>query len=159
MVISSLIVILFMQTHRTYHTDLLFRHRLGLLSSELKKSIPSSTLSGWRKRDLSQIIGAGHAITDEHLQVMREFIARKKLLQAAKALWHIFQVLDSLIHSAKGFSRIIRNNKTLIVEAIKRTADVLTAQRACRLFGITTHQYHNCLPLWGKNRHGCRNSP
>ena len=40
-----------------YHTNLILLYRFDILSIDLKSTIPSTTLSNWKRRDISRIIG------------------------------------------------------------------------------------------------------
>jgi putative transposase len=139
--------------HQTYHTDLVFRLQLGILPDVVKVKIPASTLSHWRKRDLSRIIGADQAITDENLSLMKAFIASKKLMQAAKAIWIIYKFMHTILTQVKGFNKILRKNKEVIVTTVQSVSHALGIKRACRLIGISTHQFH----AW-RNARNCRTS-
>lgn len=82
---------------RTYHTDLLIKYKLGVLDTNTIKNIPNSTLYNWRQKGFSHIAGLPD-INDDEIDMMREFLSRKKLLKAAKALYFVFTTVQSAIN-------------------------------------------------------------
>ena len=56
---------------QSYHTDLLIQLRLNLLSDDIRKTIPKSTLSSWNNRNLSNIVGIDCTFTDEKLELIK----------------------------------------------------------------------------------------
>ena len=84
-----------MSNYNIYHTNLILLHHLGSLSIDHKSTIPSSTLSNWKKKDISKIMGCD-AITDDEIYLLKEIAKCKKLLSAAKALYYLFHTITSL---------------------------------------------------------------
>jgi hypothetical protein len=72
-----------LSNYNIYHTNLLLLYHFDVLSIDLKSTIPRSTLSNWKKKDISKIMGCD-AITDDEISLLKEIAKCKKLLRAAK---------------------------------------------------------------------------
>jgi hypothetical protein len=59
-----------------YHTNLISIYRFDGLSIDLKSTIPRSTLSNWKRRDISGIIGCDSLSGNED-SVLKEIAIRK----------------------------------------------------------------------------------
>ena len=83
---------------RTYHTNLQIKYLLGVLDKKTIDQIPSSTLYNWRKKGFNHIFGLPD-INEKDITIMKEFLAKKKLLRAAKALYYVYIVYQRIIFS------------------------------------------------------------
>ncbi len=89
----------------------------------------------------------------EEIQIMREFLTRKKLLQAAKALYFIFLTYQSVISRIKNSKKLFFEAKELVFDTIDRTKDTLGFDRVLNIFKISSQTYY----YW-KNKLKCPNS-
>ena len=108
-----------LSNYNSYHTNLIILHFFGSLPIDYNPLIPSSTKSNWKKTDISKIIGCD-SISASDATVLKEIAKSKKLLLAAKALYLLFQTVSSLFRNASNKSEILKLNKTIILETIRK---------------------------------------
>ena len=137
---------------RTYHTNLLIKYKLGVLDNGTIRKIPNSTLYNWRQRDFSDIIGLPD-VNDSEIEIMRAFLSRKKILQAAKALYYIFLTFQTVLSRINTSKKLFFGAKELVIDTIDRTKDILNFDRLLKIFNITSQTYY----YW-KNKHSCTDS-
>lgn len=125
---------------RSYHTNLLIKYKLGILEESKIKAIPNSTLYNWRHRDFSHIIGLPD-VNDSEIEIMKEFLSRKKLLQAAKALYFIFLTFQTVISRINN-KKLFFESKELVIDTIDRTKDILNFDRVLNIFKISSQTYY-----------------
>ena len=125
-----------MPNYNIYHTNLILLHHLGSLSIDYKSTIPRSTLSNWKKKDISKIMGCD-AITDDEISLLKEIAKSKKLLRAAKALYFLFNTITSLFKHADNKDELLQLNKSLILETIEKTQPILGTKRILKSMGIS----------------------
>src|SRR5271157_2276891 len=127
----------------SYHTDIAVQYKLGILDSALVAKIPSSTLHNWKKRDFSLLVGTGY-VTDfeQNLQMIRDFLSKKYLLNAAKAIYFVYSSCVAILNSIKNRDKIFRQSRGLIISTIDRVKDSIGFKRALRTFGISYQQYY-----------------
>ena len=126
---------------RTYHTNILIKYKLGILDVQTVKNIPKSTLYNWRHKDFSGIFGLP-GIDNSEIDIMREFLTRKNLLQAAKALYYIYLTFQSVVNRVKNSKKLFFESKELITDTIDRTKDILGFDRVLKVFDITSQTYY-----------------
>ncbi len=137
---------------RTYHTDLLIKYKLGVLDRKTVEKIPKSTLFNWRQRDFSHIFGLPD-VNDSDIDVMRAFLTKKKLLQAAKALYYIFSTFQFIVSNLKNKRKMFSESTELILKTIERTKDVLGFERVLKVFDMSPQTYY-----YRKNKLECETS-
>ena len=71
-----------LSNYNNYYTNLILLHHLDALSIDLKSTIPGSTLSNWKRKDISIIIGCD-SLSVNDVSVLEEIAKCKKLLRAA----------------------------------------------------------------------------
>ena len=87
---------------RSYHTDIMIQYKLGILPREVIEQIPSSTIDNWRKRDINKYFGIDNIRDyEKNLGMMKDFLSRKSLLNAAKALYYIYCAYVKLFEKVK----------------------------------------------------------
>ena len=139
---------------QTYHTDIQLRYKMGLLSDELKKQIPSSTLCNWKQRDFSKIFSCETIYDDfENIEMIKAFLTKKRLLNAAKALYFVFTTLQILMSKIENRKQILSNSKEIIIKTIEKTKDTLGLKRVLNAFGINYQWFYR----W-KNKLICKTS-
>ena len=79
----SLSFISILSNYNIYHTNLILLNHFDALSIDLKSTIPRSTLSIWKRRDISRIIGC-ESLSGNDVSVLKEIAKSKNLLRAAK---------------------------------------------------------------------------
>ena len=125
-----------MSNYNIYHTNLILLHNFGSLSIDHKSTIPRSTLSNWKKKDISKIMGCD-AITDDEISLLKEIAKCKKLLRAAKALYYLFNTISFLFNYADNKNELLRLNKTVILDTIEKTQAILGTKRILKSMGIS----------------------
>ena len=96
---------------RSYHTDICLQYKLGLLDAEIQNQIPYTTLANWRKKDFNQYFGMDGCITDEKIELIRNFITHKQLLNAAKAIYFVYSFLQKSVLNLNKERRFFANTK------------------------------------------------
>jgi len=127
----------------SYHTDIAVQYKLGILDATLADKIPSSTLHNWKNRDFSLLVGTEH-VTDfeQNLQMIRDFLSKKYLLNAAKAIYFVYSAYMTIVNSLKNRNKIFRLSSGFIISTIDRIKDSIGFKRALRSFGISYQQYY-----------------
>ena len=137
---------------RTYHTNLQIKYLLGLLDKEIVSRIPNSTLYNWRKKGFGHIFGLPD-INEKDITVMKEFLSKKKLLRAAKALYYIYSVYQRIIFTSSKIRKQFLKYSEEIINTIDLTKDALGLDKAFKMFMISPSTYY----YW-KNKINCTNS-
>jgi len=126
-----------------YHTGLLIAYRLDVLEEDTLRSIPSSTLCDWRKRDITGIVGFN---PDDpwlrELDVIGKFHRRRFLKRVVIALVRVSDFHAALLDGLRGHKRELRERREQIVALVSRIAPVIRLDRACRLMRITVQRYY-----------------
>lgn len=78
--------------------------------------------------------------------MIKDFLSKKQLLNAAKALYFIYSTHYKIIQSIKSRKKLFRQSKSLVLSTIDKIKDVIGIQKAVRAFGISYQQYY----AWGK---------
>ena len=127
----------------SYHTDIAVQYKLGILNQTLLKQIPSSTLHNWKNKDFSLLVGTEYVSDfEQNLQMIKDFLSKKALLKAAKALYIVYCSYVMLFNMVKSKKKIFRRSKEIIVRAIDRIKDAVGFERALRAFGISYQQFY-----------------
>ena len=139
----------------SYHTDIAIQYKLGILDTSLARQIPSSTLHNWKKKDFASFIGSEYVSDfEQNLQLIKDFLSKKHLLNAAKAIYFVYSAYVLILNSAKNRNKIFRQSKNIILSTIDRVKDNIGLKRALRAFGISFQQYY----AW-KKKVSCKVSP
>ena len=104
---QSLSLISILSNYNIYHTNLILLYRFNVLSIDLKSTIPGSTLSNWKRKDISRSIGCD-SLSGNDVSVLKEIAKCKKLLRAAKALYFLFHTITSLFKYADNKDELLR---------------------------------------------------
>ena len=108
-----------MSNYKIYHTNLILLYHFDALSIDLKSIIHRSTLSNWKRKDISRIIGCD-SLSVNDVSVLKEIAKCKKLLRAAKALYFLFHTITSLFKHANNKDELLRLHKTVILNTIEK---------------------------------------
>ena len=100
-----------MFNYNIYHTNLILPYHFDALSIDLKSTIPRSTLSNWKRKDISRIIGCD-ALSGNDVSVLKEIAKGKKLLKATKALYFLFNTMTVLFKYADNKNELLKLNKS-----------------------------------------------
>ena len=140
---------------RSYHTDILIQYKLGILPSEVLRQIPSSTLDNWKKRDINHYFGLDNIRDyEKNLDMIKDFLSKKALLNAAKAVYFIYSSYVKIFENVKNKKKILLQSKITIIKTIDRVKDIIGQNRALKAFGISHQQYY----AWKRNKR-CRVLP
>ena len=121
-----------LSNYNSYHTNLILLYKFNSLPEEFRTIIPNSTLSSWNKKDVASIIGCD-TLTDKDVKLLKQLMINKKLLLAAKALYFLFSMVSKLFQSAENKAELLRVNKSVIVDTIRKVKTVLGTKRALRI--------------------------
>jgi len=139
---------------KSYHTDLAAQFKFGLLSKDIYRDIPKSTLHVWKNKDFSKVVGYDMIFTDEKMELIRAFLSNQILLKAAKGLFFVYSCWISIIANVRGMKTILRKNRETIIKTIDLATPLMGLKRACRLFKISENQFY----AW-KRKVACLLSP
>lgn len=102
----------YIKTKNSYHTALVLKAQLGMLSKKEKSRIPNSTYSDWKKRNLSLVVGFTE---DDSVyfkdDVYRKISESKTFKKTLSALLLVFQFYFSLTENMRGKRRIWNEQK------------------------------------------------
>ena len=141
-----------MSNYNFYHTNLILLHHLGSLSIDHKSTIPRSTLSNWKRKDISGIIGCD-SLSGNEISLLKEIAKCKKLLRAAKALYYLFNTISFLFNYADNKNELLKLNKTVILNTIEQVQPILGIKRILKSIGLS----HSQMYYWIEKKK-CQNS-
>ena len=141
-----------MSNYNIYHTNLILLYHFDALSIDLKSIIPRSTLSNWKRKDISRIIGCD-SLSVNDVSVLKEIAKCKKLLRAAKALYFLFHTITSLFKHADNKDELLRLHKTVILNTIEKVQPILGTKRILKSIGLS----HSQMYYWIEKKK-CQNS-
>jgi hypothetical protein len=130
-----------LSSYNNYHTNLILLHHFDALSIEHKSTIPRSTLSNWKKKDISKIIGCD-AITENEISLLKEIAKCKELLRAAKALYFLFHTISFLFKHADNKNKLLKLNTSLILDTIEKIQPILGTKRILKSLGISSSRVY-----------------
>jgi putative transposase len=125
-----------LSNYNIYHTNLILLYHFDALSIDLKSTIPSSTLSNWKRKDISRIIGCD-SLSGNDVLVLKEIAISKKLLRAAKALYFLFHTITSLFKYVDNKDELLRLNKTVILDTIEKVQPIVGTKRILKSIGLS----------------------
>ncbi|EMG12405.1 integrase core domain protein [Leptospira interrogans serovar Grippotyphosa str. LT2186] len=133
----------YIKTKNSYHTALVLKAQLGMLSKKEKSRIPNSTYSDWKKRNLSLVVGFTE---DDSVyfkdDVYRKISESKTFKKTLSALLLVFQFYFSLTENMRGKRRIWNEQKKNIVSIITRISPLIGIKAACKLLKISTQRFY-----------------
>ncbi|EKR19959.1 integrase core domain protein [Leptospira interrogans serovar Grippotyphosa str. UI 12769] len=140
---SKLFLCKIMKTKNSYHTALVLKAQLGMLSKSERSRIPNSTFSDWKKRNLSLVVG----FTEDdpvHFKddVYRKISESKAFKKTLSALLLVFQFYFSLTENMRGKRRIWSEQKKNIVSIVSRISPLIGIKAACKLLKISSQRFY-----------------
>ncbi|MCB1318639.1 MAG: transposase, partial [Leptospiraceae bacterium] len=137
---------------KTYATGVIRAFRNGNLPAHISRSIPGSTRSDWRRRDLSNIVGfVEPEFTDGFSNPLLHW--HNRMAQRSEAALKIMiRFYQQVVLSVRGSKRIWREQKHRIVGLIERIAPIIGLDTACELLNLTQQRFYR----W-KNERPCNN--
>ncbi|MDV6237869.1 DDE-type integrase/transposase/recombinase [Leptospira ellisii] len=131
------------KTKNSYHTALLFKTQLNLLSPLEKKIIPKSTRYDWKNRNLSEMIGYDpNDPIFKDLNLYKKALDSKTFMKTLKSLFSVYSFYDSLSEAIRGKRRIWNDRKKEIVAIVTRIAPSIGLKRACRFLKVSVQRYY-----------------
>lgn len=132
-----------MKTKNSYHTAIILKAQLGMLSKKERSIIPNSTFSDWKKRNLSLVVG----FTEDdpvHFKddVYRKISESKTFKKTLSALLLVFQFYFSLTENMRGKRRIWNEQKKNIVSIVSRISPLIGIKAACKLLKISSQRFY-----------------
>ncbi|APY25118.1 hypothetical protein LEP1GSC137_1296 [Leptospira borgpetersenii str. Noumea 25] len=131
------------KTKNSYHTVLVLKAQLGMLSKKERSRIPDSTFSDWKKRNLSLVVG----FTEDdpaHFkdEVYRKISESKTFKKTLSALLLVFQFYFSLTENMRGKRRIWSEQKKNIASIVTRISPLIGIKAACKLLKISSQRFY-----------------
>jgi putative transposase len=74
--------------------------------------------------------------------MIKDFLSKKNLLRAAKAVYYVYSTYNELFGKVKGRKRILRQSYDRIVKTIETIRDIVGFNRALNAFGISYQQFY-----------------
>jgi len=132
-----------MNRRNRYHTDFIFKAKIGQLSTDERALVPNSTFSDWQGRDFSNLVGFD---ADDHvlqqIEFHRRFITVKGLAVSAKCLYTVYSCYSTLLDSAKSKMKLFRANKELLCDVVLQLSEDISITSACDLIGIRVNRFY-----------------
>jgi hypothetical protein len=126
-----------------YHTNFIFKGRMGMLSPEEREIVPASTFSEWQGRKFSTIIGFNEDDPIlEQIEFHRKFLSVKSLAVSAKCIWKVYCCYSSILERLKSKLKIFRQNKELVMETMQEIVQDIGITSACRIIGINVSLFY-----------------
>jgi len=100
---------------KSYYTDLAVQFKCGLLSKDIYRNIPKSTLYVWKNKDFSKMVGYDVVFTNEKIELIKVLLSNRTLLKAAKGLFFVFSCWVSIMANVRGMKTILRKNRESII--------------------------------------------
>lgn len=122
----------------SYHTNIKFLARDGLLSKGTLKQIPRSNIHRWKREqpDKYQAFDLGIQGYGDY-ELVKSFIEHKTAKRVFAAYVRIIKTVVSLAHSLPGFHRAVKERSKQVVEIIKRAQPIIGLMRTLRLFNLS----------------------
>ena len=127
-------------------------HHFNALTIDFKSTIPASTLSNWKRKNVSEIIGC-NSLCDNDVSILKEIAKSKKLLRAAKALYVLFHTITQLFNHAQNKAELLRQHKATILKTIEKVQPILGTKRILKSIGLS----HSQMYYWIEKKK-CQNS-
>ncbi len=112
-----------MKKRASYHTSLkeLVFHQL--LPEKYVQQIPRTNLHRWKQDDYKRYIGSEiNQIADKHTELIRTLI--------------------DITQGVENFNHVVRNQKEKVVEAISKVKNVVSIEKAVKVFNISKSTFH-----------------
>jgi len=122
--------------YNSYHTNLILLYKCSALPDEFKKVIPSSTLTGWKNREITKILGCD-AVADQDMEFLRQVIARKKIIKVAKAVYLVLTAITKLFQHASNRAELLKQYASLLFHTIGKVRSVLGVKRVLRWMNVS----------------------
>ena len=116
-------------------------HHFNALTIDFKSTIPASTLSNWKRKNVSEIIGC-NSLCDNDVSILKEIAKSKKLLRAAKALYVLFRTITQLFNHAQNKAESLRQHKATILKTIEKVQPILGTKRILKSIGLTSSKMY-----------------
>ncbi|TGM58276.1 DDE-type integrase/transposase/recombinase [Leptospira adleri] len=131
------------RTKNSYHTVLLFKTQLNLLSPLERNIIPKSTRYDWKNRNLSKIIGYdSNDPIFKDLELYKKALDSNTFMKILKSLFSVYSFYDSLSETIRGKRRIWNDRRKQIASIIQRISPSIGLKRACRFMKISVQRYY-----------------
>ena len=115
-----------------------------LLTSEQIADIPSSNLSRWKhESDDKYLYSEINQIIKQEVELIKRINQSSKIKRINKAYFKLADTLYSILSTAKGAKSLLKANKTLIVNIIDATKDIIPINNALKLFNISRSTFEN----------------
>ncbi len=116
-------------------------HYFEALPCGLKSTIPRSTLSSWKSKNLSSIIGCD-SFLDEYATTAERMFKNEKLIRTCKALYTVFDTISVLFNNALNKAELLQLNKSLVLQTIQKVKPVLGVKRVLNKLGLSASKMY-----------------
>lgn len=132
----------------SYSTSMIFKYQMGLLMPEEVHPIPRSTRYSWKNKDFSNLIGFNPDETFmANAQTLYSISEVPQLLKLNEAALMVIEFYKSIVNNLRGYKRIWRKNKELIVQTIANIKSTIGIDSAVDFLGITRQKFYR----WRRN--------
>jgi len=124
----------------SYHTSLKELVHHNLIPETFVAKIPKSNLYRWKNDNFSRYVGSEiNQIADKHLDLIQTLNHYPKMFQAYGKL---VNTMVNISAKTKDFSRIIRESKKQVVNAINNVKGIISIEKAAQVFNISKGTFH-----------------
>jgi len=131
------------RSKHSYSTTHIFKYQLGLLSSEEKKSIPSSTRHEWKNRRLDNIIGFN---PDEpflaNAGTLQRIAEQPTLLHLNETFIKVIDFYKSVVDELRSHKKIWKKHRKTVLLLAEELKQDLGIEKACGLLRISTQRFY-----------------
>ncbi|PJZ71481.1 transposase [Leptospira perolatii] len=142
------------KSKNSYHTTLIFKTQLNLLTPRERKAIPKSTQQDWKKRNLSKIVGFDEDPNCGQAELFQKMMDSQNFKKVLRSIFRVYSFYASLVENLRGKRRIWNEQKQKIISIIQSISPAFGVKRSCQLMKISLQRYYR----W-KNEVPCNLSP
>ena len=141
-----------MRKYNSYHTTLKQLAKRNSLPGQYSSVIDRSTLWRWKKEPDDKYRGSEL----QEVEVLESFISRKEAQVMMKTYLKVILSLGTLVSSAKAFSKLLQDNKEILVRTLDRYRSLIDTKLMLRLLKVPVSVFY----YW-KNQvqYKCETSP
>jgi len=128
---------------RKYSTGLIVKYKLGLLSNNIIKEIPSSTRSYWKNGiSINKIFGIENFQEDEdNIKLLKLIYENERLTKLVRLLSKSYIILLQIFKSIENKNTKLYKNKEIIINIVNEYKTTFGVKKVCNLLNISYKKY------------------
>jgi len=128
---------------RKYSTGLIVKYKLGLLSTDIIREIPSSTRSYWKNEiSINKIFGIENFQEDEdNIKLLKLIYENERLTKLVRLLSKSYIILLQIFNTIENKNIKLYKNKNIIINIIDEYKTIFGVKKVCKLLNISYKKY------------------